>query len=104
MGIRVMAVFKHITHPNFLTGLASYLLLLVGIFLRYGNLSLGRTVIGTAVVLGGIHWVASIADVLTNANLKKYPESRYLWLALIVMIPPVCGMLYYLMNKRNVTF
>ena len=95
---------KHTIHPNFFIGLASYLLFLAGVFARYGNISLGTTIIATAIALGAIHWIAAIIDVSTNKALKKDGRSWYLWIALIIMVPPLSGMLYYMMKKRKVNF
>ncbi|HYC28188.1 MAG TPA: hypothetical protein VEB42_05215 [Chitinophagaceae bacterium] len=97
-----MAFIEHKTHPNFLAGLLSYLLFLVGVFLRYNNLSLGTTLIGIAIGIGAVHWVVAIIDVSTNSDLKKDGQSWYLWVALIIMLPPVAGMLYYMVHKRKV--
>ena len=99
-----MTYLKHTTHPNFLTGLVSYLLFLVGVFVRYGNIKLGTTIIATAIAIGAIHWIISIIDVSTNKDLKKDGQRWYLWIALIIMIPPLAGMLYYMMKKRRVQF
>ncbi len=55
-----------------------------------------------AFLLGGIHWIGSIVDVWTDPTLKNEDKSRYFWFALVIMIPPMAGVLYYMMRQKKV--
>ena len=91
-------------HPNFIVGLLSYLLFLIGIILQAYNSVAGMQLIMVAIILGGLHWVGSIIDVCTDSELKSDEKSRFLWFAVVIMIPPVAGMLYYMMPRKVVAF
>jgi hypothetical protein len=90
---------KNIRHPNFLLGLFSFILFLVGIGMRANGMQGGDYVIGTSVVLGGIHWIWSIIDVFKDYRVNSGSENQIIWIILVVIIPPIGGMLYYTMSK-----
>ncbi|MCW3074486.1 MAG: hypothetical protein JWP69_1555 [Flaviaesturariibacter sp.] len=88
---------KQTTHPNFILGLISLLLLFVGVFMRMNAYRGGDYVLIGTMILGGIHWIWSIVDVFKQQNLAS--QSRVLWGILIICVPPVGGLLYYAMSK-----
>ena len=92
------------THPNFVAGLLSYLLFLIGVVLQIYNSDLGLQFIFGSIILGGIHWIGSLIDVCTDPELKRDEQSRFLWLAIVIMIPPIAGMMYYMMNRKILSF
>lgn len=96
-----MALQKNTRHPNFIIGAVSFLLFLIGIIVRANGYVGGDVVIITAVSLGAIHWIWSIIDVSTGYDLN--PNSKVFWLILVVLIPPLGGMIYYLMKRKNVS-
>jgi len=98
-----MTLKRNMKHPNFILGLISYLSLLVGIILLASNLALGRQLIILSFFIGGIHWIASIIDVCTDPNLNDQ-HSRYFWLAIVIMIPPMAGMIYYMIDGRRFSY
>lgn len=98
-----MVLERNMKHPNFITGAISYLLLLLGVVLNASGFNAGDYMIIISVVLGGIHWIKSIIDVYNDQNLKNEESSQYLWLSLVIMIPPVTGMLYYMMKRKKVS-
>ena len=91
---------KNVTHPSFIIGCISFLLFLVGIVLRANNYIIGDKMIIAAIVLGAIHWGWSVTDVITGYDLN--PGSKSFWLILVMLIPPLGGMIYYLMRRKNV--
>src|SRR5688572_17716050 len=99
-----MTLKRNMTHPNFFTGLVSYLLFLTGVVLQIYNSPLGLQLILVSIILGGIHWIVSLIDVCTDSELKRDEQSRYLWLSLVIMIPPIAGMMYYMMNRKILSF
>lgn len=94
---------RNMKHPNFITGAISYLLLLIGVVLNASGFVVGKYVIVVSVVLGGIHWIRSIVDVYNDHDLKNEEASRYLWMSLVIMVPPVTGMLYYMMKRKKIS-
>ena len=91
---------RNTTHPNFLLGIAGYILLLVGVVVLATLGTGGKVLIGTAFGAIGVHWIRSLVDVWTDTELKG-DESRYFWLAIVIMVPPLAGMLYYLVEDRK---
>lgn len=95
-----MAFKENTKHPNFIIGATSFFLLLLGVVLNGNGYRAGVYLIVTSVILGFIHWIWSIADVVTNKLLNG--KSRPFWMVLVVILPPVGGMIYYLMKSKNV--
>ena len=98
-----MTLKRNMKHPNFILGLIGYLLLLVGITLLSSNLVLGRQLIMIAFMSTGIHWLVSIIDVSTDPNLKD-EASRFFWLGIIIMVPPIAGMIYYMVDGKKFSY
>jgi hypothetical protein len=95
-----MALKKNITHPSFLIGATSFVLFILGIVLRANNYVFGDKIIFRAIVLGAIHWVWSMLDVVTGYDLS--PDSKSFWLILVMLVPPMGGMIYYIMKRKNI--
>ncbi len=99
-----MKIERNVKHPNFIVGLISYLLLLIGVVVNASGFVAGKFMIVLSVILGGIHWIGSVIDVYNDHYLKNEEASRYLWMSLVIMIPPISGMLYYMMKRKKVSF
>ena len=97
----VMTFKKNITHPGFYIGLLSFILFVLGVVLRGNGYVKGDVVILSALVLGAVHWVWSIINVIKGYDLN--PESKIFWLILVMLVPPVGGMLYYMMRRKNIS-
>jgi hypothetical protein len=93
-----MALKSNTHHPSFIIGVLSFVLLICGIVLKGSGFKSGDYVDLAAVVFGGIHWVWSITDVLRNRQLTG--DSRIFWIIVVMLVPPVGGMLYYLMKRK----
>jgi len=96
-----MALKKNIRHPSFLIGLLSFIMFLLGIVLRGNNYVYGDKIILSAILLGAIHWIWSMVDVITGFDLDD--GSKSFWLIMVMLIPPLGGMIFYLMKRKNVT-
>jgi hypothetical protein len=96
-----MALKKNTRHPSFIIGLISFFLFLFGVLLRGNNFVFGDKIIFSAICLGAIHWVWSIIDVSTGYDLN--PASRSFWLIMVMLVPPLGGMIYYMMKRKNVS-
>jgi hypothetical protein len=88
---------KQTTHPNFILGLISLVLLFVGIGMKFYGYRSGDGVLIAATVLGGIHWVWGIIDVFKHQN--SLSQSRKFWIILVIVLPPIGGMFYYMFSK-----
>jgi hypothetical protein len=96
-----MALKKNMGHPAFIIGAVSFVLFLFGVVLRGNNVVFGDKVILFAIVLGAIHWIWTVIEVITGYNLN--PNSKIFWLILVMLIPPLGGMIYYMMKRKNVS-
>jgi hypothetical protein len=96
-----MALKKNMKHPSFIIGASSFVIFLFGIILRGNSYVAGDKVILSAIILGAIHWVWSITDVITGYDLNS--NSKSFWLILVMLIPPLGGMIYYMMKRKNVS-
>src|SRR5687767_5204006 len=94
---------RNMKRPNFILGIISYVMLLAGIVLLTTEITLGRQFIVGAFIAGAIHWITGMIDIVTDRNLKNQ-ESRYFWLALAIMVPPLAGMIYYMIEERNFSY
>lgn len=92
---------KNMKHPSFIIGAISFFLFLFGIILRGNGYVAGDKVILSAIILGAVHWVWSIIDVITGYDLNS--ASKSFWLILVMLIPPLGGMIYYMMKRKNVS-
>jgi len=90
---------KNIRHPNFILGIISFVLLFIGIGMRANGLQGGDYVLGSSFLLGAIHWIWSIVDVFKDYRINSSSENRIIWVILVIIIPPVGGLLYYAMSK-----
>jgi hypothetical protein len=99
--IRKRILKKNTHHPGFIIGLLSFILLLLGVVLRGNEVRFGQWLIIAALAFGGIHWIWSIIDVFTFKDFT--PGSRIFWIVVVMLIPPVGGMLFYLMRTKNVS-
>jgi hypothetical protein len=88
-------------YPNFILGIISLILLIVGVAFLANGFAGGDYILGASVLLGGIHWIWSIIDVLKDYNTHTTKENRnILWIILVIIIPPVGGLLYYAFGRR----
>jgi len=100
-GIGLNELKKNITHPAFIIGALSFILFIPGIALRANNFVFGDKIVLSAIALGAIHWIWSMVDVITGYDLNE--ESKIFWLIMVMLIPPLGGMIYYMMKRKNVS-
>ena len=90
-------VMRNTKHPNFILGIFTLILLFIGIGLKANGYRSGDYVLIGGIALGAIHWIWSITDVFRHQHTNS--QSRVLWQILVIVIPPVGGLLYYAMSK-----
>jgi hypothetical protein len=90
----------NIRHPCFITGISSYVLLLISVVLKINAYSVSTYLFFISIGVGGIHWLWSTYVVLHNKQLNG--QSRILWTITVLLIPPFGGLFYFLMKHKNV--
>ncbi|RYY95566.1 MAG: hypothetical protein EOO11_15540 [Chitinophagaceae bacterium] len=88
---------KQTQHPNFILGIVSIILFLFGLGLYRSGSYTGNILWYIASGLGAIHWIWGIVDVFRQQNLAS--QSRVFWSILVVAIPGLGSMLYYMNSK-----
>jgi hypothetical protein len=96
-----MALKKNTTHPSFIIGAVSFVVFIVGIGLRANGYAGGDFVLLSSILMGALHWIWSIVDVARGHGLNS--DSKIFWLILVMLIPPLGGMIYYMMKRKNVS-
>ena len=90
---------NNLKHPNFILAIVSIILLLIGIVLQANAYGVGMYIIGFSILLGAIHWIWSIIDVIKRTDLK--PFQKRFWLIAVIAAPAIGGMLFYAMHQRS---
>ena len=88
---------KNFTHPNFLLGVFSGIIVIIGVVMLTNGYAFGDYVIGFAAVLGAIHWIWAITDVSRRDDLR--PKDRIVWLIATVACPLLGAMLFYSLHR-----
>ncbi len=90
-------------HPNFILGiLAPALFFASGVYIPNAS-ELGVALAISSLILIGVHWIWSMRDAWKDPELKNKVVGNYLWLTLIIMIPPLAGMMYYMIHDKRVS-
>jgi hypothetical protein len=89
-------------HPNLLLGLFTFLLLIVSVGFRANGMnSVGDILFGSMLVLGFVHWIWSVIDVMKEYRSNKENQSiNIIWVIIVIILPPLGGIIYYAF-KRN---
>ena len=91
-----------IWHPNLILGLVSFFTLILSVGMRANRLnSVGDILFGATLLIGLVHWIWSIIDVLKHYRSNKGSEDRtIIWVIFVIIVPPVGGILYYAFRKN----
>lgn len=90
---------NNLKHPNFILAAVSVLLFLIGIIMRANSSEAGTYVIIFSLILGAIHWVWSIVDVINRRDMR--PFQKRFWLIAVIAAPGIGGMLFYAMHQSS---
>lgn len=90
---------KNLRHPNFILAISSGIVLIIGIGLRANAYPFGDYVIIASAVMGVVHYIWSITDVISRHDLK--PFQKRFWLIAVVACPLIGGMLFYVLHQRG---
>jgi hypothetical protein len=88
------------SHPNFILGVISFIVLFIGIGLRSNGYRSGDYIIMASVAMGAIHWIWSIVDVFNHQNFAS--QSKKFWIILVIAIPAIGSFCYYIMGSKTV--
>ena len=89
-------------HPNFIIGLISYLGLLAGVVMYSNDFAIAETIITGSLIIGVVHWLISVVSVLRDQLRKQYEGLWFFWFTAVFLVPPIGGMMYYMVNNKRV--
>lgn len=89
---------KNLRHPAFILGMISIVVLFIGIGIKVYGFGSGDYVIIAGVILGGIHWIWSIADVASRKDMK--PFQKRFWLIAVIAAPALGALIFYTMHQK----
>jgi hypothetical protein len=90
---------KNLRHPNLILGIFVIIIVLAGIGFKSNRYSFGDFVLIAGAILGGIHWIWAIIDVISRHDMKPY-QKRF-WLIAIVAVPALGSLLFYTMHQEK---
>jgi hypothetical protein len=94
---------RNTRHPNFFIGLFGYLAMYLGVLLHAHGYQVAVPLIIGSLVLAVVHWTKALTDIATDPDLEG-DDSRYFWLGIVIMVPPMAGMIYYMIEERRFSF
>lgn len=100
---RNFSVMKNtLKQPNLILGLVSFFTLILSVGFRANRLNaVGDALFISTLVIGFVHWVWAVIDVLKHYRTQKANEDRnIIWVILVTIVPPVGGIMYYAFNKN----
>ena len=90
---------KNTRQPNFFFGLFTILAVLIGIGLNANGYRTGYSILIGSTILGGIHWIWGIFDVVGRTDMK--PFQKRFWLILVVAVPALGALLFYILHQTK---
>jgi len=90
---------KNMRHPNFIFGIFTIILVLIGIGLKANSYRSGDYVLIGSAILGGVHYIWAIIDLLGRHDLK--PFQKRFWLIAIVASPALGSLIFYIMHQKR---
>ena len=90
---------KNTRHPNFIFGIISIILVLIGIGLKANGYREGDYVLIGSTFLGGRHWIWAIIDVATRTDMKNF-QKRF-WLIAVIAVPALGALVFYVMHQTK---
>ena len=78
---------KNTTHPNFIFGIISIILVLIGIGFKANSYPLGNYILIGSTFLGAIHWIWAIIDVSGRPEEDLKAFQKRFWLIAVIAVP-----------------
>lgn len=95
---------RNLVHPNFILGLFSQLLFFGAGMLIGSNIEWGKILAIVAVMLAAVHWIWGMVDAWRDPGLKNKEVGNHFWFSLILLIPPLAGLMYYMILDKRIRF
>lgn len=93
---------KKIVHPNFFIGLLSHVVLFAASMFFITDKTIGIPLALAALSLALVHWIWSMVDAWNDPELKNKEVGNTFWFSLILLIPPLAGLFYYMINAKRI--
>lgn len=90
---------KNMRHPNFILGVFSIILVIIGAVIKANAYRSGDYIIMGAVALGAIHWIWGIIDVIGRTDMK--PFQKRFWMIAVIAAPAIGGLIFYVMHQKR---
>lgn len=88
---------KTLTRPAFTLAMVGTALILIGL-VAMPHYEIGIYIMYAGFLLAGIFWLWAIWDVIAADNLRYF--QKVFWLIIVVSVPVMGGLLFYLMHQR----
>lgn len=92
-------VMKNTRHPNFIFGIFTIILVFVGVALKANSFRSGDYVLIASAVLGAIHYIWAIIDVVGRTDLK--PFQKRFWLIAVIAVPALGSLVFYILHQKS---
>ena len=96
-----MAKMKNAKHPNFILAIISITVLLIGIGLKANGYQSGDYILIGGVILGAIHYIWSIIDVIGRDRDDLRSFQKRFWLIAVIAVPALGSILFYIMHQQR---
>lgn len=90
---------KNMRHPAFYLGIFTVIIVMLGVGLKSNGYQSSYYFWIAATLIGGIHWIWTIIEVIGRNDLKNF-QKRF-WLILVVAVPVVGGMLFHILHQQK---
>jgi uncharacterized membrane protein HdeD (DUF308 family) len=90
---------KNMRHPNFILAVISLIMLMIGVSFKVNGYKSGDYIIIVSVVMGAIHWIWGVIDVIGRKDMK--PFQKRFWLIAVIAAPAIGGLIFYIMHQER---
>ena len=90
---------KNMRHPNFILAIVSLIMLMIGVVFKLNGYKSGDYIIIVSIVMGAIHWIWGIIDVIGRKDMK--PFQKRFWLIAVIAAPAIGGLIFYIMHQER---
>ena len=96
-----MANMKNAKHPNFILGIIAAIVVLIGIGFKANGYNSGNYIIIGGSILGAIHYIWSLIDVIGRDRDDLRGFQKRFWLIIIIAVPALGSLLFYIMHQQR---
>ena len=92
---------KNTRHPNFIFGIISIILVLIGIGFKANGYRFGDYVLIGSTALGAIHWIWAIIDVSGRSEEDLKAFQKRFWLIAVIAVPALGALVFYVLHQTK---